>query len=450
MGSRRWLLVFAALWGWTSAAEAHFLFIRIGPAAEGGRTAEVYFSEQAEAGDPRFVGKIGGTKLWAQTAPGTFVPLTVRPEADRLQAHLPAVDRGGMAVVGVCEYGVLARPQQVPFLLRYYPKAIAGRPDVLNVLRRQGEIPLEIMATIEGNHMRLAVLRDGKPMEKAVLHSVDADLTETTITAGSDGWATWTPPAPGMYSIYARDDIKRSGTAGGQAYDEIREFATLALDWPLQPPSADPEAVALFEQALAARAQWKDFPGFSADLAGETEGRPFSGSLRVLADGTVEVKTDDAVARSWLEDQFESMVMHRRVDESAGARPRPALRFADDRDDHPLGRLLTFEGGRFASSYRVKDGQITVVNRASRARDMTILVLENDRNSEGKSLPRSYLVQYWDAAKGTLDRVETVQERWRRFEAWDLPVSHVTTTARAGGLGMRSVVLSGHKLRPGP
>jgi hypothetical protein len=36
-------------------ARAHFLFARILPPAEGGRAVEVYFSELAEAGDPRFI-----------------------------------------------------------------------------------------------------------------------------------------------------------------------------------------------------------------------------------------------------------------------------------------------------------------------------------------------------------------------------------------------------------
>jgi hypothetical protein len=41
----------------------HFLFIRIEPMAEGGRWAEVYFSDQAEAGDPKFVDNIASTQL---------------------------------------------------------------------------------------------------------------------------------------------------------------------------------------------------------------------------------------------------------------------------------------------------------------------------------------------------------------------------------------------------
>ena len=53
----------------TGRAEAHFLFVRVLPPAEGGRSAEVYFSELAEAGDPRFVERIAHTQLWLQATP---------------------------------------------------------------------------------------------------------------------------------------------------------------------------------------------------------------------------------------------------------------------------------------------------------------------------------------------------------------------------------------------
>src|SRR5690349_9600536 len=71
-------------------AFAHFLFIRIGDHAEAGRTAEVYFSERAEAGDPRFIDKIVQTQLWMQSKPGEFASLQVRKGADRLRAYLPS------------------------------------------------------------------------------------------------------------------------------------------------------------------------------------------------------------------------------------------------------------------------------------------------------------------------------------------------------------------------
>jgi hypothetical protein len=426
-------------------AGAHFLFIRIEPMAEGGRWAEVYFSDQAEAGDPKFVDKIVGTQLWVQTssAPGQFQPLQVHTGHDRLKAALPS--GGSVEVIGACEYGVLARPKQTPFLLRHYPKAVAGRPEELNRLAPRSEIPLEVQAAFDGAAIRLVALRRGQPVPKAVFHAVDANLAESEIKAGDDGQATWSPPSPGRYAIYTEATTRQAGSAGGKAYEEIREFATLAFAWPLVRPAseADPGAVALFEEALATRATWgDDFPGFAAHLAGTVDGRAFAGSVTVRDDGTLQVEADDPVAKPWLEDQLASIVMHR----LPGDRTQPVLRFADDGEDHPLGRLLVFVGGSFASSYRVKDRQISVVNRHMGKRNMTITVLDNDRNPEGRFLPRSYLVQYWDTASGTLDHVESIQERWQRFRSWDLPVVHTVTDASDAGFSVKSVTLSEHRL----
>jgi hypothetical protein len=435
-----------AVLAWATAcaeARAHFLFLRVGPAAEGGRRAEVFFGEQADAGDPKFVGKIAHTTLWAQAAPGAFRPLEVRPAGDRLVARVP--HSGSVAVVGSCEYGVLARPGQTPFLLRYYPKALAGRPEELNRLERRPEIPFEIQATIDGDRVRLVALRDGRPVPSAAFHVVDLDLNEETIAAEPDGRATWTPKAPGRYAIYTRQDRRESGRVGDAPYEEIREFATLALDWPLIRTGADPEAVALFEQALAARAQWVDFPGFTARIAGSFEGRPFAGTATIAPDGSATVEADDAEARPWVEDQLASIAMHRQA--SAHDGPRPVLRFAEEEDDgHPLGRLLVVDGGHFASSYRIQDRQITVVNRALGRVNLTIRTLDHQLNAEGRSLPRSYLVQTWDAATGALTGVETVQDRWVRVGPFDLPAAHTVTLTSDSGFRLRSVELSGHRL----
>ena len=423
----RWVCtMFAAviLLSLATQARAHFLFIRIGPQAEAGRSAEVFFSEQAEAGDPKFVAKIAHTKLWIQTRPGEFRELPVRQAADRLVASL-ASDRS-VAVVGRCEYGVLARPKQTPFLLRYYPKAVAGSPDELNRLTPRREIPFEIQSTFEVNgqdkgksasgRIRLVALRDGKPTPNAVFTAVDSDLSEQTIKSGPDGTAAWTPPAPGHYSVYARETLKQAGTVGDQKYDEIREFATLAFTWPLERHDADPEAAALFKEAIASRAEWRDFPGFSAELTGQLDGRPFTGKVTVQKDGSVEIQTDDTAAKPWLQDQLDSLVMHR-LAQPASDSPEahgPRLHFADEAGDHPMGRLLAVEEDAMGSSYRIKDRQITVVNRRMGRQNMTITVLDSDKNPEGRFLPHSYVVNYWDADSGKLNRVETFPESGSR------------------------------------
>jgi hypothetical protein len=430
-------------------AQAHFLFVRILPPAEGGRAAEVYFSELAEAGDSRFIDKIANTQLWLQSTPGKFEPLKVLKAPDRLRAWLPYT--GSLVVVGECRYGVLARPNQTPFLLRHYPKAIAGNPDELNKMQPHGKLPLELVATVDSDGLRFLALHYGKPVPQAELVTVDAKLSNVKLTADGEGRATWKPPALGTYSVYTSLRTKEAGKVDNKPYEEIRDFATISFTWPLERKDADPGAVALFEEALAARATWRDFPGFHAAITGNLDGRMFEGTITIDAKGKIAFSDSDPSAEesvsSWVREQLESIVLHRLVVPARSEpRSKPVLRFGEPRDDHPLGRLLIFDGGRFASSYRVKDKQIFVVNRHVGKENMTITVLDNDRNAEGLFLPRSYTVQYWDAATGELKRTETVQERWQRVGQWDLPARHTAMQATATGLCVRSFSLTKHEL----
>lgn len=425
-----------------AAAHAHFLFLRIGAHAEAGRSAEVYFSEYAHAGDARFVEKIKPTKLTLQAEPGKFKALTVTPRADRLRAILPS--SGTASVTGELVYGVLQR--DVPFLLRYYPKGVSGDPEELNSLQPIKGAPLEIVAKWSDSGVTLTALRNGKPVPNAEFTTVDADLANEELRADDEGNVSWKPAADGYYCIYTRATDKQAGEQDGKKYTEIRDFATLCFRWPLNRAGGDEKAIALFEEAIANRAVWNDLPGFTADVSGSVDGRSFSGTIQVDANGKLTVNTDEEAGTAWVDDQLGSIVLHRRAGD--GSRPKPVLRFADDDLDNPLGRLLIFEGGHFASSYRVRDGQLSVVNRNIGPMNMTITVLDNKKNAEGKELPHSYVVQYWDAGTGRLMRTETVQVRWQRTGEFDLPASQTVTAATAAGLSVRSFRLENHQLLP--
>ena len=108
--ARSTMLVLAVLSLTATIAQAHFLFVRILPAAEAGRGAEVYFSEKADAGDPRYIDKVASTKLWLQGPTGEPQELPVAKATDRLRAHLPLA--GSVEVFGLLDYGVLARPHR--------------------------------------------------------------------------------------------------------------------------------------------------------------------------------------------------------------------------------------------------------------------------------------------------------------------------------------------------
>lgn len=423
----------------TTEVSAHFLFIRIGEHAEAGRTVELFFSERAEAGDPRFISKIAGTKLRLQHEPGKFVPLKARQAADRLRAFLPAGD--AVSVTGFCEYGILER--EVPFLLRYYPKSISGPMTAVNDFKPDNTQVLEIMATVHLDSVTFTLLDRGKPVPKATFTTVDDSLANEELTADDQGRVTWKPASPGNYCVYSKVVRKEAGERAGKTYSEIREFPTLTFQWPLGRTDGDPKAVELFENAIVARANWHDFPGFSASIDGDYDGRPFSGTVRVDKAGAVTVTIDQEVATDWVEDQLKSIVMHRI---ESPRRSVPVLRFADQDARHPLGRLLTFEGGRFASSYRVKDDQLMVVNRNLGSENMTITILENQKTTQGKYLPHLYTVQYWDASDGTLLRTETFENGWKKIGNFELPTLDTVLSSSASGLSIRTFRLSKHEL----
>jgi len=434
------VLTVATFWTLTQAElSAHFLFIRIGEHAEAGRGVEVFFSERAAAGDPRFVQKISATELWMQAERGKFQPLKAQQATDRLRGPLPAA--GAVSVTGKCEYGVLER--EVPFLLRYYPKAIAGTADDVNQMAPHDKLPLEIMATVDQGAVTLSLIDHGKPVPNAVFTTVDDSLTNEELTANVDGKVTWKPTSPGHYCVYTKVVRKTAGELNGKKYTEIREFPTLAFEWPLGRTDGDPAAIELFEKAIASRAQWRDFPGFAAQIDGEFDGRPFTGRVRIDKKGAVELKIDQEVAENWVEEQLRSIVLHRL--ETSRQSP-PVLRFADQDIGHPLGRLLMFVGGRFASSYRIKDDQLRTVNRNLGSENMTITVLENEKTAEGKYLPHLYNVQYWDSATGSLLRTEAFENRWQRVGAWDLPAMNTLITSSSAGLSVRSFRLSKHEV----
>ena len=424
----------------SASSEAHFLFIQIGPHAEAGRSVEVYFSDRATAGDPKFVAKIAQTELWRQDQPGKFLPLTVNQATDRLRAYLPSGQ--AVSVIGRCEYDVLKRDKS--FLLRYYPKVVSGKPDDVAKLVRYDAIPLEIMPQFSKDSVTLTVLRDGRPLANAVVTTVDADLQNEELKADAAGQVVWKLPAAGPYAIYVKHVVPQRGTLNGETYEEIREFATLGFDWPLDDARIDAEAVTMFERAIAARAAWADFHGFSAEVSVYLDGRSHIGRVVVTADGEVsfanEPAFEDEAAREWIRDQLHSMVIHRVP--SSGIRSKPVLCFSDRDSEHPLGRLLTFHGGRFAATYRIRDDEIIVVNRNLGRENMSLQMLESERNPEGKVLPRAYQVQYRDAETGAITRVETVRNRWQRVGKFDLPETVGQSVSSAAGVSVRSMKLT--------
>jgi hypothetical protein len=224
-------------------------------------------------------------------------------------------------------------------------------------------------------------------------------------------------------------------------------------DAPTTKVKEDPAATKLLADARAARALWRDFPGFTADLEVNVDGKVTKGSVTVTAKGNVELKMKEGAAASWAKRELTSLVAHRL---DSGPPAKTPCAFTDDKTDHPLGRAIRVLNDESSTSYRIRDRQILVVNRWGYPFRFTITVLENETNEDKQFLPTDYVVTSWE--KESVKSSRSFHHTWRRVGKFDLPVSVLVVTAKSGSQQItseasakeeaRRLRLSNHKLAP--
>ena len=188
---------------------------------------------------------------------------------------------------------------------------------------------------------------------------------------------------------------------------------------------ADSEAYRLMTRAVNARAVWDEgFPGFSADIKVNYEGRVYRGKVQVLPDGSIKL-TDlfkpHSRAWTWAREWLGEMVFHRMAAQGSDDQYR-GIRMTRGRN-HPLGPMLVLNDP-FNSSFRVDGKVIRQVNRDLQAEEgverVRINVLDIAVTSEGKVLPIHYVINYLNK-KQELVAVEAVSSRFRRLDGYELP-----------------------------
>ena len=220
-------------------------------------------------------------------------------------------------------------------------------------------------------------------------------------------------------------------------------------------PKEDPAASKLLADARAARALWKNFLGFAADIEINLDGKVSKGTVAVDANGKLKFDGVSKEAEAWAKPIFGSIVGHR-LDSTPRDTP---CAFVDDETTHPMGRRIRVLNDELHSGYRIKDEQILVVDRHVEGRKFTISVLENRKNAEGKYLPVSFAVDYWNPTSGELLRSDATFQSWKRVGSFDLPVTaRIVTAEKIAVTGSdswkrvpatRSLTLSNHKLVEG-
>ncbi len=407
-------------------AQAHFIWL----APHEGNRVRMVFSEDTEP-DPNVpIAKIAQTQVQIRTGAKAVAGAKTAAE----DCYLIALPGAGPAEVGaVCEYGVLAKVGD-PFLLCYYAKTLIGSG------RARGmNHPLEIYPVASDG---FEVRWQGKPLAGAeVMIEADGQAAKRLKSDGA-GRVSVAPVKSGLILVRAKHVEAKAGDRGGKQFKEIRHYATLTVA-ASGAAQEDPAATKLLADARAARAVWRNFPGFAADLAVNHDGRVTKANVTVDAKGKVQLDMEDGDLKNWARRQVASLVAHRLPGATELSTP---CAFADQVLDHPQGRAIRVLNDELHSSYRIRDRQILEVNRSMGETRFTITVLDNMWTKEKQCLPLAYVVNTWDVKSGQLRSSSAHHDTWTRLGDFDLPVTIGVVTATPGQLESRSLTFSNHRL----
>jgi hypothetical protein len=187
------------------------------------------------------------------------------------------------------------------------------------------------------------------------------------------------------------------------------------------------------------------FGGFAATVRVVSGSRTTSTNANVVVDGegvVVTLNTDDEASR-WAGDELRSIVAHRRARDYDQVDGRFEKRVVAD--DNPLGHLIEIDDP-MGSSYRLADGQITLVTRRPGGRRFSIVVQERSAVTVGAEVPTAFTVFYWDVDEA-LVASEAYTDRYVDVDGLFLPGSRTIVRADAEGIATRRLVLSDHVLR---
>jgi len=206
----------------------------------------------------------------------------------------------------------------------------------------------------------------------------------------------------------------------------------------------DPKARELLRRAFENTYRWtKEFKGFSADLTVVDNGKSFSGKVTVQTPQEVNLSLPDEALQTWAQGQIGMMAVHRgprQFEESDG---RYVLTLGEE-DPNPLGQLLLIHGDGLKSRYRIKNGQITQINRSMGPVRFTINVEDSLKTPTGKHLTTRYTVYYFNPQDQTLKQVESYTDQHAIIDTLYLPGKRRIIFSDGGEVKVKTMEFEGH------
>ncbi|MDX2044688.1 MAG: DUF3386 family protein [Acidobacteriota bacterium] len=211
-------------------------------------------------------------------------------------------------------------------------------------------------------------------------------------------------------------------------------------------PKPDPQAYELLRRAQSVRETFPaDFAGFKAELICNDNGQEAKGVLdyRPETGAKIIINGLSEEATGWVKQQLNSLLSHRRASDFAKGEGRHPLSLPPD-DHSPLGRRLMVND-KLKSSYRVRDGQTTEVDRTMGDR-IVVTILSTLPTGKGKFLPQHFVVTGFDVKTNQLLRTEMFTDEFAQTGNVWLPTSRRVVFAENGKLTARVITLRNPQL----
>lgn len=214
-------------------------------------------------------------------------------------------------------------------------------------------------------------------------------------------------------------------------------------DQPQQDKKQGLTAAEVMKRAHDARAEWKNFKGFKADVTVSADSNRVDGTVVVSAEGEVAFQLADSEVAKWATQDLKSLVDHR----LPGGSREYDVAFVKGERPNALGRLIRFNDDRMHSVYRVRYNLITEVHRTMDNRKLMINVVDVQWNKEKKILPRTYTVSWTDVKTDEVSSMQVVNIRWARVGEIDLPARILKVVNKEdGGREVHEIRLANHEL----
>lgn len=165
-------------------------------------------------------------------------------------------------------------------------------------------------------------------------------------------------------------------------------------------------------------------------------------TLRSPRDLTMDLPLPES-PHGWACQQIASLMGHRWHAPYHAGDGRFAVTLVDD-EHHVQGQEIQFLDDPFASTYRLRNGAITSIERHIGEQRFVIAIQQVRLLENGQTLPLAFTATFWNTASSRLVRTEIYEDTYTFTQGVYLPEQRRVMVAEDGGLIARSLRFTDH------